>query len=751
MGLEWAWTKTNVDPVSRLVSSAPAVMDVNGDRVPDVVFVTWGTVGGAVGYASQGRLRAVSGRDGSEIWSVTDPALGLNGNTKLAVADIDGDGRPEILAEAENRNTLLAFEHDGSFKWRSDVLADPIDWGGPAIADLDADGVPEIVIGRQVLTNQGHVRWTGLGPSRGGDHGANSIVVDLDLDGRPEVVAGNTAYVGQGPAQGQILWRNTTVIGGPAIFDGYAAAGNFDDDPNPEIVLVSRGWLLLLEHDGRVKWGPTYIDPSIPNLWAGPPTVADLDGDGALEIAVAGLRYFTVFETDGSVKWRAPIADTSTGTGSVAFDFDGDGAAELVYADQDDLRIFRGSDGVILFRDRTASSTGGESPVVADVDGDGEAEIVVVTDNWFDGFLIPGVRVYGEATGSWAEARPLWNQFAYSVSNVDDDGRIPLHENRNLALGHRWARASLKDGVPGCAFPQPDLTASALRITDTASEWELAVRIGNGGARVVGPDVAVSFYDGDPRLGAAKLGTAGHDPLPAPGRARGRDPAAAPLHDHARRGLRFGRRCRGPQGPDPGVGRAEQRRSTAAGRSWPRPACPTSAVVDVDVSGLVANPKTLVLSGVASARIRNQSDLPVAASLDVAFFEDRDGDGVLGAADAELGRVSVERARLARDAGCGGAGTRIAVVPRQPGAGLRRRRFGRRGIRRDEQRRRAPARRARCVPRDRPSRFGRSGRGRRLQCSRHPWWATSTPTESPTWCSSACEPPRPRPTASSVR
>jgi hypothetical protein len=88
-----------------------------------------------------------------------------------------------------------------------------------------------------------------------------------------------------------------------------------------------------------------------------------------------------------------------------------------------------------------------------------------------------------------------------------DDGRVPLHENRNLALGHRWAHASLKDGTPGCAFPQPDLTASALQITEAASEWELVVRIGNGGARVVGPDVPVSFYDGDPRLGAIRLGT----------------------------------------------------------------------------------------------------------------------------------------------------------------------------------------------------------------------------------------------------
>jgi len=78
--------------------------------------------------------------------------------------------------------------------------------GAPAIADLDGDGVPEIVIGRQVLDDTGAILWTGTG-GRGGDSvGPLSHVADIDDDGSPEVVAGNTVY----SAAGAIEWQNRT-------------------------------------------------------------------------------------------------------------------------------------------------------------------------------------------------------------------------------------------------------------------------------------------------------------------------------------------------------------------------------------------------------------------------------------------------------------------------------------------------------------------------------------------------------------
>ena len=79
---------------------------------------------------------------------------------------------------------------------------------------------------------------------------------------------------------------------------------------------------------------------------------------------------------------------SSASTGSTVFDFNGDGAAEIVFADEDALYVW-GVDTASwldpwerLYDNLTDSNhrswTIHEYPVVADVDGDGKSEIVVM-------------------------------------------------------------------------------------------------------------------------------------------------------------------------------------------------------------------------------------------------------------------------------------------------------------------------------------------------------------------------------------
>ena len=65
-------------------------------------------------------------------------------------------------------------------------------------------------------------------------------------------------------------------------------------------------------------------------------------------------------------------------TGSSVFDFEGDGAAEVVYADEETLWILDGATGQVeLAWDEHDSGTRFEYPTIVDIDKDGSAEILL--------------------------------------------------------------------------------------------------------------------------------------------------------------------------------------------------------------------------------------------------------------------------------------------------------------------------------------------------------------------------------------
>ena len=529
---------------SRNSLSTPLVVQVSDDNndgqinnadTPDIIFVSfaWGYGCGENScgwFDATYVLRAISGDDGHELFSVRTPGY-TYARSGLAAGDIDGDGIVEILTtdqtESPNPNHVLAYEHDGTLKWVSPgFYAQPANSGTdrshPYLADLDSDGTPEIIVASTVLNADGSLRWRGsLGMAwqainnfQPGDlfssrSGALSTVADLNLDGSPEIVTGRTAY----HADGSIYWHLAS------LDDGYPAIGNFNDDAFPEIVVASRGYLRLHDHTGSLIWGPIPLPGSDPEP-GGPPTIADFDGDGQPEIGLAGSNRYVVYETDGSLKWQSNSQDESSGmTGSTLFDLDGDGTYELIYRDEQYLRIYQGSDGAILYQLELSSATVNESPIVADVDSDGQAEIIVSSDELRnrDGSWIrtQGIRVLGSATGRWAWTRAIWNQHAYHVSNVNPNGTIPTQTDW-FWLDHNTYRTNLDPNVS--PYAAPDATLGYLRL-DSSSYPTLAftARVGNGGAAPLAAGLPIAFYNGNPAGGGTLLGLAHTSQVLQPG------------------------------------------------------------------------------------------------------------------------------------------------------------------------------------------------------------------------------------------
>ncbi len=513
--VQWAWTGSPTLAEHKQVMMTPSVVDVNGDGVPDVVFSTY--AGG--NYTTDGVLRAISGNDGHELWAVSDPALRVKAAASIAAGDIDGDGKVEICGVPENGRGVICFEHDGTFKFRTAPGAnDYNEWGGPSLADLDGDGTVEILDGNRVYSHTGVLKWVGS-DGMGGAQGTGpvSFAVDIDGDGKQEVVNGRAIY----RHDGTLKCANTFIP------HGLAGVANFDADPAGEVVVAGYGKVSLLDDDCALLWTRDVHVTGHPQNEAGhggAPNIADFDGDGKPDIGLAADWNYTVYKSDGSVLWTLSTQDYSSGrTTSTTFDFEDDGKLEVIYSDELHLRILDAATGTVRWQINNSSGTTHEYPVVADVDADGAAELLVITNNHAPPGGTNGLRLFHDKKEGWARARPIWNQHAYSVTNVNDDGTIPsrptAHWRHTAPLNLFRSNVANYPANGDGGVPAADLTVSAVTTScDGFGALVLGARVSNQGEVPVPAGLKVSFYRGNPAAGGTLLGVATlTDAVPAGG------------------------------------------------------------------------------------------------------------------------------------------------------------------------------------------------------------------------------------------
>lgn len=508
--LEWSWTGSTILPKHNQVINMPVVIDFDTDSIPEVVIVTSDNFSGT----GAAYLRLLDGVTGKEKWPATvdayKPEYAVNPRATPAAADIDGDGKPEIVT-ASQAIGAIAFRADGSVLWKAKLSDGTTLWNEntnsitTAIADMDGDGKGEIVLGGVVFNSKG-ILISGLGRafkgSQPSNYGAVSIIADVDGNGVQDVVTGAGAW----KLDGSTIWTNASP-------DGYPAIADFDGDGVPELVVVSQGQVRV--HNATT--GALLAGIEMPGTGAGgPPTIADFDADGQMEISSANGNVYSVFEYTSkpkptlSVKWRKDTQDLSSNvTGSSVFDFEGDGAAEVVYGDECYVRVYDGNTGDELFKTASTSGTIHEYPVLVDVDGDNRTEFVVVSNNLNHSNLSKacpdytpdiqsrtGVFVYGDANNKWVRTRRIWNQHAYHITNINADGTLPApeHPSWKKPLGFNNYRVSNQgEGV----FNAPDLQVS-LEISTIPCPTSLLLRakVMNVGSLGVPAGVEVAFFTG---------------------------------------------------------------------------------------------------------------------------------------------------------------------------------------------------------------------------------------------------------------
>lgn len=464
VSIEWQYTSAGSGVI--VMPAVGNLTDDNGDgRVdesdtPDIAFTTW----------TSNTLVALHGDGSGEIFEVS----GFDGQGGVTIADVDSDGEPEVVA-IQTGYRIAAVDASGTVEWRSATFG-MMAYPQPTVCDADGDGVVEVIGDVGVVDGSS-------GATVGTLSGiANSwrtpVCADLDRDGEQEIILGNKVF----HADGSVQWSNAGTGSG-----NFAAVADVDGDAGGEVFFVSGSTMYLHDDDGAELWRTT-----IPGSNPGPPAVADFDGDGEIEIAVPANTAISAWNIDGTRLWQMPINDSSGLAGCSGYDINGDGAYEVLYADQDNFYIYDGATGTVLYTNGTHNSgTVWEYPVTADVDADGSAEVVIASN----GGAWQGVTVFGHNGDGWPKSGTTWGTHDFMMTNLDPDGSVPSPPDSP------WGTYNVCRARPWVDDPSyPDL---AVAITDvcvmdcTYGPAAIGVQAWNQGAQEVEAGHSLAVYSLD--------------------------------------------------------------------------------------------------------------------------------------------------------------------------------------------------------------------------------------------------------------
>ncbi len=281
------------------------------------------------------------------------------GDTPIAIAsaDLDGDGRADVVAANRFSNSLSLLHNAGNGQF--DVSTLPLNAGPIAVAavDLNGDALPELI-----TANPGQM----------------TVTVQTN-NGGMSFAAGQTLTVEAAP-------RGLTA----ADLDG-------DGDQDLAVVYYTTSILeLFFNEGGTFSSGATMMTGTSPQSVV----AADLNNDGQLDLATTNFvgKSVSVFLNIGGGGFANPM-DFPAGSlpyGLAAADFDGDGDLDLAIANSQNatFSILFSTEVSVLYNNGDGSfssafsfyTAGQATGIVAeDLDGDGDQDLAVACSGYIFG------------------------------------------------------------------------------------------------------------------------------------------------------------------------------------------------------------------------------------------------------------------------------------------------------------------------------------------------------------------------------
>ncbi len=329
--------------------------------------------------------------------------------TSMAVADFDGDGKPDMVSGCSDGtlNTQRNTSSSGALSFAPNAWANAgSSVEAVAVGDFDGDGKPDVVSNyftggtftvKRNNSSVGNISFESalsfniFNPT--GGYGV--AVADFDSDGKPDLVTANGQYdvfrVFRNTSNGSSINFSHVNSYSTGAYAYKVVCGDLNGDGKPDMAVTS-GNGNNIDVFLNTSTGPGSISFAAKATFAvaGTPwgiTIVDLDGDGKLDLAIANTSVSTVSllrntSSSGLLSFATKVDLTANGNprSISAGDLDGDGKPEVIVSTSaGKLSVFHNAStsGTLSFGskvDYTPVNTAGEVGI-ADFDGDGKPDI----------------------------------------------------------------------------------------------------------------------------------------------------------------------------------------------------------------------------------------------------------------------------------------------------------------------------------------------------------------------------------------
>ena len=440
---------------------------------------------------------------------------------RVALGDVDGDGDLDLAATAFGANEVLIAKNlgDGRFAPALSEALGPVNVISVDIADLDGDGRAEILaVGENESTRPGLLAILSGDPATGFTLSTQEVATlpvslraaHIDGDARVDVVIVGGAFGPEVTASQLtvLLNRGFGGLGGYRVYETADApeaviATDLDGDGSKDLAVANFAGdsVSILLNNG---FGLFSAAVPVTNEIARPLSIAadDLDGDGDKDLVVGNNnRFLTLHRNRGDGSFApAEILGTSGRSPRVAIaDMNGDTFKDIVMATALPRRV------LVLFNDGTGAFPSSSSQVttfrqrpslvLADVDGMAGLDAIIVErlGDSMSVLLNDGSGNLG--TGSLIPIDPASNPVAIASADFDGDGD-PDVAVADLGLGV----VHLFENVGGTLMPLSTLPAgdevASVILADLNNDSDVDLVTSNSVA-VSTPSGSVSLRLGD--------------------------------------------------------------------------------------------------------------------------------------------------------------------------------------------------------------------------------------------------------------